>query len=67
MDTWEERGYEQAKRPDDVRSEWDRDYSRLIHSSAFSSFPRSRVGMPTLVERMSAIWKFDHLKQEKKL
>ena len=38
-----------------------------ISAMEFSSFPHSRVGMPILVERMSAIWKLDHLKQEKKL
>lgn len=32
---WEERFLEQPKRQDDVRNEWERDYSRLIHSSAF--------------------------------
>lgn len=32
---WEERQLSSPKRNGDVRTEWDRDYSRLIHSSAF--------------------------------
>ncbi|MFB9885056.1 anti-phage deoxyguanosine triphosphatase [Balneatrix alpica] len=34
-DTWEERRNWEDKRKQDVRSEWERDYARLIHSSAF--------------------------------
>ena len=33
---WEERRNKQdIQRDDDVRNEWERDYARLIHSSAF--------------------------------
>lgn len=32
---WEERRLEDPRRTSDVRSEWERDYARLIHSSAF--------------------------------
>lgn len=32
---WQERRNKDARRPDDVRNEWERDYARLIHSAAF--------------------------------
>ena len=32
---WEERRKQDLQRDDDVRNEWERDYARLIHSSAF--------------------------------
>ncbi|MBF7691682.1 anti-phage deoxyguanosine triphosphatase [Acinetobacter pollinis] len=32
---WEERIYKQPKKKNDVRNEWERDYSRLINSAAF--------------------------------
>lgn len=32
---WEERLFEQKKKDNDVRNEWERDYARLIHSAAF--------------------------------
>lgn len=35
MDFLEQRRFEQNKRPDDVRDEFDRDEARLIHSAAF--------------------------------
>ncbi|OXI40159.1 MULTISPECIES: anti-phage deoxyguanosine triphosphatase [unclassified Burkholderia] len=34
-DVWQERREASTSRPNDVRSEWERDYARLIHSSAF--------------------------------
>lgn len=34
-DLWEERFHEDKQRETDVRNEWERDYARLIHSSAF--------------------------------
>ena len=35
VDTWQERRKNSKARDDDVRTEYERDYSRLIHSSAF--------------------------------
>ncbi|QVM89238.1 deoxyguanosinetriphosphate triphosphohydrolase family protein [Pseudomonas entomophila] len=35
MDVWQERRDGAHKREDDIRNEWERDYARLIHSSAF--------------------------------
>mgnify|MGYP001941436677 CR=1 FL=1 len=32
---WEQRFFEQKKKDNDVRNEWERDYARLIHSAAF--------------------------------
>lgn len=32
---WEKRRFEDPRRENDVRTEWERDYARLIHSSAF--------------------------------
>lgn len=32
---WESRFFEQKKKDNDVRNEWERDYARLIHSAAF--------------------------------
>lgn len=32
---WEERRLDEPRRAGDVRSEYERDYARLIHSSAF--------------------------------
>ena len=34
-DIWEKRIFEQQRKDNDVRNEWERDYSRLIHSAAF--------------------------------
>lgn len=34
-DHWQQRIFEPGKRPTDIRDEWQRDYARLIHSSAF--------------------------------
>lgn len=34
-DLWKERFHEDNQRETDVRNEWERDYARLIHSSAF--------------------------------
>lgn len=35
MSDWEERRFSSPKRSNDVRTEWYRDYARVIHSSAF--------------------------------
>lgn len=35
LDIWQERRIEDRKKTNDVRSEWARDYARLIHSAAF--------------------------------
>lgn len=35
QDVWQERRMEEPKRDGDVRSEWERDYARIIHSAAF--------------------------------
>lgn len=34
-DPWQERRLKSDPRPDDVRTDWDKDYARLIHSAAF--------------------------------
>lgn len=35
QEIWQERRYSDSPRPNDVRTEWERDYARLVHSSAF--------------------------------
>ena len=35
MDVWEERVIQNSARSGDVRTEWERDNARLIHSAAF--------------------------------
>ena len=35
QEVWKERRLSDAQRPSDVRTEWERDYARLVHSSAF--------------------------------
>lgn len=34
-DQWQERRLKSDPRPNDVRTDWDKDYARLIHSAAF--------------------------------